>query len=279
MSWFLAAVLLSQIVVFYGIGAPAAMRQLYLGFFARNPEWASQDDRMVALQLAQKRAIGIVRLAGLAWLSYCMWWLFVGADGSELIRLVLTSMLCWLILDVVIDAVERWRIGRTIPLPSRRSATFAPRTVGAFIHRAWIVVGLIAAAAIFGAYLMARQAGMIDDDLLFARLPVVALGFGAWCAALWYAVHRKKQAIDDAIGSEYRRFDVHATVITLYVFAAAAGFFAVRDLIGVYLLPDTVFVAVVSLIVQGFVLVAVRRYRSSPLSHPRFQFNPKGETK
>ena len=271
MNWFLAPVVLSQTVVLYWIGAPAAMRQLYLGFFARNPEWSGQDGRMARLHRAQKQAIGMVRLAGVAWLLYVGRLLALGADPGDLIPAALASMLCWLALDIAIGAIEQQRIGRSIPLPARRTATFAPRTVGAFIHRAWIVFGLLATAGVCGAYLLAHHEGLVDDERLLARLTVVVLGSAAWCAALWYAVHRKKHAIDVAYGPGHRHFDIHGTVGTLYVFAAAAGFFVVRDLTGLYLLSDALFIALASLILQGFVLVAVRRFRSAastPLPSP-----------
>ena len=281
MNWVLAAVVLSQTVVLYWIAAPASMRQLYVGFFARNREWSGQDDRIAGLQRAQKRSIAIVRLAGVAWLAYVGRLLFVGADSSELIRAALTSMLGWLILDLGIGLIEQRRIGRGIALPAKRTATFAPRTVGAFIHRAWIVVGLLATGALCAAYLMARHAGLIDDQRLLERLTVVLLGSGAWCAALWYAVHRKKQAIDAVYGPGYRHFDIHGTVGTLYVFAAAAGFFVLRDLYGVDWLSDALFIVLASLTLQGFVLVAVRRHRSAASDDPfpRFHSNHEAETK
>jgi hypothetical protein len=91
------------------------------------------------------------------------------------------------------------------------------------------------------------------------RLFSLAAGSLIWVLALRHTIHRKKQAVDEALGPGYRKSEVFGTVACLYLFILAAAFRALQELLGVYLLADVAFFTGASLLLQVAVLFWISR--------------------
>lgn len=94
-------------------------------------------------------------------------------DDTWVVKALLASTLCWLALDALLRTIGYRRIGKSIGLPSKRRATFAPRRSGDFTHRGWIVAGMLAPIGLCAAYLYALIIDRIDVELFGLRLLLV----------------------------------------------------------------------------------------------------------
>lgn len=251
MNHYTEAIMISQVVVLYGFAAPQSFRLMRQTFLNKNPAWIAAHPQFARQQIAVRYPLVASLLIGLAWLVDSVRFIS-SAEMSEpaASSRLLWPMITWLVLEIGIGCLQYHRVWKKIPSPDKRRTTFSPRVLQAYAHPLWLLPAVVMMSGIALTYLLAYLHGELDLPVLLWRLGSLILGSTIWAAALHYAIHRKKQPLDESLGARYRRTDVRATVACLYGFAAIAGFRALQDVFAVFLIPNLVFYTFASLILQ-----------------------------
>lgn len=251
MNYFIDAVMLSQIVVLYGLAAPRTFRMIGQACLNKNPPWLATDPALRLRYRSVRYPLVLSALVGAFWLFRAARTI-TGQQPADTGNgsILLLPMLSWLVLELAVAAVEYQRVWKKIPQPDLRRTTFAPRNLSAFASPLWLLPAMGMILALTAGYLMAFAHEALELHILLWRMGSLVLGCAIWACALHHAIHRKKQPVDEAIGVCYRRADVRATVACLYGFVAVAGFRALQDVFAIFLMPTLAFYAVASLSLQ-----------------------------
>lgn len=270
MMWFSTAVLTSQIVVLYGLAAPAALRGMYRAWLARNPEWLRAHPEFAASH-GPRRAVVLSLLLGAGWLALLSYDLLGDAARGQdptggrdwRIALLIASMLAWVALEWLVAAVEVRRIVARIPPPARRRASLAPRTLAAYARPWSVVPGLLLLLVLAALYLRAWSGDSLAAPVLAWRLICLVGGAALWGLVLRHSVHRRREAGNELPDDWVRRAEVRGCIACLYLFVLAAGWRALQDLSGIYVPGELDFFSWASLLLQAVLLGWLIRSRKT----------------
>ncbi len=257
--WLITAITVSQIVILYGLAAPLAMRETCELFLSRNHDWVMQNPAFRQKHGALRYATGLSWLIGAAWLART----FHVASGtdtsdSEQIFLLAGPVFSWVILCVGYGCIAYFRVGRRIPLPTKRSASLERRTLRDYIHPAWVYLGYSLVTAISVLYLLAYMRDTVTADLFVARMSGLALAMTLQTSALLYCIRRKRQPIDGHIGPSYRKLEIICNIAILYLLIFIGAFRILQDVAGISLFPDLAFFVFASVLVQILGILGIR---------------------
>ncbi|MEO7578468.1 MAG: hypothetical protein ABIT83_12725 [Massilia sp.] len=215
-AWIVHAVAFSQIVVLYWLSAAPLLRMVDGVFFARNPAWlADHPDRKAALASPRAWPLALYACGG-AWLA------LMAHQGLQERRewqvfISLAPTFVWMFFVMAYAAVQQRRIGRAVPLATKRSAQLRRRALRDYLPPIWTNVCYGLYALELAVFTVAWLRGRIPLASMIAALAgiggIVIIG----SACLLYALRRKHQPADDAWGPLYRKVEVIGNVVTLYI--------------------------------------------------------------
>lgn len=257
--WPVYLIAASQIIVLYGLAAPASLRLLRRAYAQRNPEWlATQPALQVRLQ---RQALPLALFYGIAalWLGGLVYATTTGQIDQLLPMALLLPALGWVACEAAVGALDYRRIGSQIPLAPRRHTTLQRRTLSDFAPPASLVPGYGLLVAIAAIYSTGYGHELIDGRLFGVRLASLLVGTGLWISTLRYCVRRKRNVVDDTLGPAYRRAEVIATIVCLYVYASLALLTALQDVYQLYLLDSVTALTCGSVLLQAAMLLWIAR--------------------
>jgi hypothetical protein len=261
--WTLYAVIFSQVVVLFGVAAPATFRLLQRSYLNKNAAWLGDHPEFVARYGQVRYPARLSYLLGALWLLFLALVIAGGQMAEHLTAALLAPAFCWMALEATVAAIEYRRVALKIPLPAVRRATLEPRGLRDFASPAWIFPGYALLAGIMATYTVGYSHELVDGAVFAWRMASMVVGTGLWIVTLRYCVRRKRQLVDDTFGPGYRRLEVRGTIGCLYIFAGFALLRGLQELFGIYLLTDLTFLTLGSILLQTVLLSWVARLNAS----------------
>jgi len=250
-SWLIYAVAFSQIVVLYWLAAPASFRLVYHAMLNKNREWVDANPAFRQRYATPKYSIWICYVTGFGWLGALIYVFFFSGSDSGMTASLSVPILPLMLIQFGYMGIEYYRVYKKIPLPVKRSTSLERRALKDFLNPSWVYICYVFFCLVAGMYISGLVRGVIEKNLFIARMVGMSIAVAIGTFSMLYALRRKKQPVDDALGPLARKFEVFGTVAVLYICVFVGLFRTLQDFFSVYLFTDLAFFFSMSVLIQA----------------------------
>lgn len=262
------ALAISQVIVVYWLFPALFLRALPGLSFRKNPAWVADHPDFQTASATPVWATGLFYLAGAAWLL-----VLTGAvpaiGGLGLRSASLLPTCTWLAMFACFMMFDHWRVGRRIPLPARRSASLARRSLRSYLHPAWVWTCQAGYLAVIGTYAAGLYLGVFDADTSIRRMIGACATLALTAPVLAWGVCRKPREQDNLWGPASRKVEILFMVAVQYAGLLVLVCTLMGDLFPAMTLDNAAVLGAVNLLTQAFLVILMLRARHSGARHLR----------